>query len=70
MGIGLIILGMLLSPLIIGIPIIIVGFLIGDYGVVLSIIRRVPGLEDKTKKIVQEIIHSFQPYYREKTKKE
>ena len=69
-GIALIILGIFLTPIIIGIPILIAGFLIGDFGIILSIIRCVPGLENKCKKMGQAAIDSFTPYFRRKAKKE
>jgi hypothetical protein len=67
-GIGLIIIGIPLSALIIGIPIMIAGFLIGDFGVALSIIRVIPGLEKKIKGLWQMIIDSYKPYFRKGAK--
>ena len=67
-GIGLIIIGIPLSVFIIGIPIMIAGFLIGDFGIALSIIRIVPGLEKKIKKLWQMIIDSYKPYFRKEVK--
>jgi hypothetical protein len=68
-GIGLIVLGMFLSPFIIGIPIMIAGFLIGDFGILLGIVRWIPGLEKKIKSLGVMVINSYRPYFRKEAKK-
>jgi len=63
-GIAIIILGFFLSPIFIGFPIMMVGFLIGDFGIVYGIIKAVPGLENKFKKLFKMIKESYKPYFR------
>lgn len=63
-GIVLIIIGIPLSVIWIGIPILMIGFLIGDFGIIYGIIRKVPGLEDKFRKIFKMIKDSYKPYFR------
>lgn len=67
-GIFLIILGIFLTPIYIGVPIMMFGFLIGNFGVLLWIIRLFPGLEEKMKKLIDEIKDSYKPYFRKKVK--
>jgi hypothetical protein len=42
----------------------VVGFLIGDFGIIYGIVRHVPGLEDKFKKLFAVIKNSYKPYFR------
>ncbi|HUC94962.1 MAG TPA: hypothetical protein VMR19_03120 [Candidatus Saccharimonadales bacterium] len=63
-GIVIIILGIFLTPIFIGFPIMVVGFLIGDFGIIYGIVRHVPGLEDKFKKLFAVIKNSYKPYFR------
>jgi hypothetical protein len=69
MGIGLIVLGIFLTPIFIGFLIMTAGFLIGGFGVVVSIIRMIPGLEDLISKYKQMIIESYKPYFRKEVTK-
>jgi hypothetical protein len=66
LGIVLILLGIVLSPVYIGIPLMIIGFLIGDYGIIYSVIKMVPGLNKKIGKFVSMIKKSYQPYFRKR----
>jgi hypothetical protein len=68
-GVGLIILGIVLSPIIIGIPIMVLGFLVGDFGILLGVVRIVPGLETKFQKLGRMIVESYKPYLRKEVKK-
>lgn len=67
-GIILIIVGFILTPLIIGIPILVTGFLLGSmgiwYGVYKTVIKFVPNGEERVKKIKQDIIDSYKPFFR------
>lgn len=69
-GIGLIVLGIFLTPFIIGLPILIAGFLIGDFGILVGIVRWIPGLEGKLKKMGQTVIDGYKPYFRKEAKKQ
>lgn len=63
-GIVIIVLGFFLSPIFIGFPIMMIGFLIGDFGIVYGIIKMVPGLDNKFKKLFKMIKESYKPYFR------
>lgn len=67
-GMIMVVVGLILTPVIIGIPILIAGFLIGGagiwYGIYKTIIRFIPGGEEKIKKLKQDIIESYKPYFR------
>jgi hypothetical protein len=63
-GIGIIVLGIFLTPIFIGFPIMMIGFLIGDFGIIYGIVRSIPGLEDKFKKLFAVIKNSYKPYFR------
>jgi hypothetical protein len=65
-GIVLIIIGIPLSVIWIGIPLMILGFLIGDFGIIYGIVKKVPGLEDKSKKVLKTVKDSYKPYFRKK----
>ena len=64
-GIAIIILGIFLTPIFIGFPIMMIGFLIGDFGIIYGVVKAVPGLEDKIKKLFVMIKESYKPYFRE-----
>jgi hypothetical protein len=63
-GIAIIILGFFLTPIFIGIPIMMIGFLIGDFGIIYGIVKIIPGLEDKLKKLFGIVKESYKPYFR------
>lgn len=63
-GIVIIVLGFFLTPILIGFPIMVIGFLIGDFGIVYGIVKAVPGLEDRVKKLFIMIKESYKPYFR------
>lgn len=63
-GIVLIIVGIPLSLIWIGIPLMMIGFLIADFGIIYGIVRKVPGLDDKFKKLFTMIRDSYKPYFR------
>ena len=67
-GIIIIILGFFLTPIFIGFPIMMIGFLIGDFGVVYGIVQKVPGLEDKIRIFFTTIKESYKPYFRKVSK--
>lgn len=69
LGIFLIILGIFLTPFFIGIPIMMIGFLIGDFGILVWVIKRIPGLEEKVKKYLNLIKDSYKPYFKKKVMK-
>jgi hypothetical protein len=68
-GIAIIILGIFLTPIFIGFPIMMIGFLIGGFGVMYDIIRKIPGLEDRIKKLLVMIKESYKPYFRKEVTK-
>ena len=68
-GIAIIILGIFLSPIFIGFPIMMIGFLIGDFGIIYGVVKAVPGLEDKIKKLFVMIKESYRPYFRKEVTK-
>jgi hypothetical protein len=68
-GIAIIVLGIFLTPIFIGFPIMMIGFLIGDFGVIYGIVRNIPGLEDKFKKLFAMIKNSYKPYFRKAVNK-
>ena len=43
-----------------------IGFLIGDYGILVWIIKRIPGLEEKVKKFINMVKGSYKPNYRKR----
>jgi len=63
-GIAIIVLGIFLTPIFIGFPIMMVGFLVGDFGIIYGIVRSIPGLEDKFKKLFAVIKNSYKSYFR------
>jgi len=67
-GLIFIILGIFLMPFLIGFPIMIAGFFIAGFGLVLEIIERIPGLKDKIKKIFLMIKESYKPYFNKNKK--
>lgn len=67
-GLIFIILGIFLMPFLIGFPIMIAGFFIGGFGLILEIIERIPGLKDKIKKIFLMIKESYKPYFNKNKK--
>lgn len=65
-GILLMIVGVILTPIWIGIPILVFGFLIADFGIIYYIIKKIPGAEDKVKDIFKMIKKSYEPYFKKK----
>jgi hypothetical protein len=65
-GIAIIVLGFFLTPIFIGFPIMMVGFLIGDFGILYAVVRKVPGLTDKFRKLFTMVKESYKPYFRRK----
>ena len=63
-GIVIIVLGFFLTPIFIGFPVMMIGFLIGDFGIIYGIVRSIPGLEDKFRKLFAMIKDSYKPYFR------
>lgn len=67
-GMALVIVGFFLTPFVIGIPIMIMGFLIGTwffwYGIFCQIIKIIPGGEAKASNFKKIIIESYKPYFR------
>jgi hypothetical protein len=68
-GIAIIILGFFLTPILIGFPIMVVGFLIGDFGILYGIVKIVPGLDTKIGKLFTMIKDSYKPYFRKEVTK-
>lgn len=62
-GIGLFILGLILTPVIVGVPILVAGLLIGNFGVFYGITGLVPGLHEKMSDFFKTVIVSYQPYF-------
>jgi len=67
-GLIFIILGIFLMPFLIGFPIMITGFFIAGFGLILEIIERIPGLKEKIKKIFLMIKESYKPYFNKNKK--
>ena len=63
-GIFLIIIGLPLSLVWIGIPLMVIGFLIGDFGIIYYIVKKVPGAEGKVKNFFLMIKKSYEPYFK------
>lgn len=64
LGVLFIIVGIILSPIYIGIPLMIIGFLIGDYGILYLIVKKIPGLDKKIMSLIDMIKKSYEPYFR------
>lgn len=65
-GTCLIILGIPLSVVWIGIPLMVIGFLIGDFGIIYWFVKKIPGLDEKISKLGKIIKKSYDPYFRKK----
>lgn len=63
-GIFLIIIGLPLSLIWIGIPLMMIGFLIGDFGIAYYIVKKIPGAEKKIKNLFLMIKKSYEPYFK------
>jgi hypothetical protein len=68
-GIFLIIVGIPLTVIWIGFPLMMIGFLIGDYGIIYYIVKKVPGLDKKIGKFFLMIKKSYEPYFRKEVAK-
>lgn len=66
LGMIMIVVGMILTPLIVGIPILVAGFLVGNIGIWYGLIKRVPGMEAKLTGFKKMIINSYRPYFKKR----
>lgn len=63
LGIVLFVLGIILTPVIIGVPILVAGLVIGNFGVWYGITGLVPGLHEKIGKFLKMVIDSYKLYF-------
>lgn len=63
-GTILIIIGMPLSLVWVGIPLMMIGFFVAGFGIIHYIIKRFPGLDKKIRDLVNMIKKSYEPYFR------
>lgn len=67
-GVFIFLLGLVLTPIIIGVPLVVIGLLVADFGVMVWFIKKIPGLERKILEIFDIIKESYKPYFRKAVK--
>jgi len=68
-GIAFIIIGIPLSAVWIGFPLMAIGFIIGGFGIIYHWIKVIPGLDSLTKKLLSKIKDNYEPYSKRETLK-